>query len=378
MLGLAHRGFLWNDYRRHIVAELNGRGYLTALCGVQHVAADRKMIGYEEYIGSSWTGGDYFLDPTIDPERFDRENARLVARWLRRNSVGTVNKAGRKPFFLSFGLLSSHRPFPGSDSVVSEEDDEEAFRWAVNVVDEAVASVLEAVDTAGLLDETVIIFTTDHGPPFPGMKGSLRGEGLGVALLVSIPGLHRKHRVCNALVSQIDLHPTILELSNIAHGPSGADHAGGDVPLPWEARSLLPLIAGTKQEIRESVFAERNIHVTVEPGRTVRTTMYALTRNFGAARTRLPSNIDDCPAKESLRDTAFFREEVPEKELYSLLNDPEEQHNLAYDPAFSRVLGELEEQMSLWMAATGDPLLEGDLKVPDGAIVGDPDQWSPS
>ncbi len=91
--------------------------------------------------------------------------------------------------------------------------------------------------------------------------------------------------MCDALVSQVDLFPTLCDLLEIN-------------PPAWlQGRSLLPLVRGEAPEIREAVFSEINFHVAYEPQRAVRTQRWKYIRRFdGRTRPVLP-NCDDSPSK---------------------------------------------------------------------------------
>ena len=73
--------------------------------------------------------------------------------------------------------------------------------------------MLHALDELGLVDNTMLVLTTDHGLPFPGAKATLTDRGLGVLLIVRGPGGFLGGHVTDALVSQVDLYPTLCELA---------------------------------------------------------------------------------------------------------------------------------------------------------------------
>ena len=105
-----------------------------------------------------------------------------------------------------------------------------AFKASARSLDQGVGAVLNALDEHDLADDTLVILTTDHGLAFPGAKATLTDRGLGVLLIMRGPGGFHGGRVSDALVSQIDLYPTICELAGIeragvAAGPL-ADAAG--------------------------------------------------------------------------------------------------------------------------------------------------------
>lgn len=412
MTGLAHRGFAWNDYRRHLVHHLSHRGYTTALCGVQHVAPERTMLGYDEYLDGSEDsdGRDYFGVPGLDPVSYDRANAQRAAEWIVSRAGGLsqdrparVAAPQAEPWFLSVGLLATHRPFPGAGEVGTADEDRTAYRRSAAEMDRSVGTVLAAVDRAGLWESTVVLYTTDHGIPFPGYKGELRDAGTRVALLLwvppGVPGAESAGKTYDQLVSQIDLFPTLLEVAGEGESPVAAANAPQDagtqqdagVPgtataaaapraadAPWAARSIVPLLSGRSAAVRDTVYAESNYHAAYEPARTVRTDRYRLITRPAAALSRAPANVDDCPEKEQLRSTGRLTQDHAPVELYDLTGDPGETINLAEDARYAAVREALEQRITDWMHGTGDPLLSGVVEAPPGATVDPVSRWSPT
>lgn len=361
MLGLAHRGFRLDDYSRHIVASMNERGYETVLCGVQHVAPRKSMIGYQRILDGD---EDYFRSPPENQADYDRANAERAAEFILERATSD------RPYFLSLGFLQTHRPFSWEGT--TPEEDYAAFRATAESMDQSIGIVLNALDRADAWDRTVVVYTTDHGIAFPDMKATLRADGVGVALLVWIPrevlGVEPPRKI-DALVSHIDLHRTILELAGAAPAVAGED---------WSPRSLLPLLTGSTEAVRELVFSEMTFHAAYEPVRSVRSRWYSLIRRFGPRRRRVAANVDDSSSKDEVATQGFFTESIPEMELYDLRADPEEQQNLADDPDRRSTREQLLGALRDWMVATGDPLLEGEVLPPDGAILDSPDAWSPT
>ena len=89
MLGLAHRGFVLNDYRQHLLHWLRPHGYHSTLVGIQHIAKDPQTIGYDEVISTKGT--------------HVAEVAPAAAAFLKR--------APKQPFFLDVGFFETHREF---------------------------------------------------------------------------------------------------------------------------------------------------------------------------------------------------------------------------------------------------------------------------
>ena len=128
-----------------------------------------------------------------------------------------------------------------------------SYKASARSLDQGVGSVLNALDEHDLADDTLVILTTDHGLAFPGAKGTLYDRGIGVLLIMRGPGGAHGGRVSNALVSHVDLFPTICEL------------AGIEPPARLQGRSLLPVMRREVEEVNDAIFAELTYHAAYEP-----------------------------------------------------------------------------------------------------------------
>jgi N-sulfoglucosamine sulfohydrolase len=357
MLGLAHRGFSLRDPSQHLAHTLRDAGYITALFGIQHEAQSAAALGYDAVYAQGATG------PEI---------AQIAASYL-------SNDPGQ-PFFASVGFFETHRPFPpiedGSadvgmlpaslpDTAVTRADVAN-FYGSVRALDKQVGLVLNTLNEAGLRQNTLVIFTVDHGIAFPDHKCTLRDGGLGVVLIMRGPGGFSGGRVLDALVSHVDLFPTLVDVLDIE-------------PPEWiQGNSLVPLVQGRTEQVREAVFAEVNYHAAYEPQRAVRTTRWKYIRRFDDRTAPVLPNCDDSPSKQEWLAHGLGSRPMSRESLYDLVLDPREHHNLADDPAYPDVLEELRMRLQAWMVATDDPLLEGPVPAPRGARLNDPDDLSPS
>ncbi len=360
MTGLAHRGWSLNDYSQHLVHTLRAAGYTTALAGVQHVASHVegepwKTIGYDRYLG-----------PT--PEAHTR-------------AVEYLESEPAAPFFLSVGFSDPHREFeelngrddprycrppdPIPDTPETRED-MARFMASARTLDAKMGMVLDALERTGLAENTLVICTADHGIAFPNMKCNLTDGGIGIMLVLRGPGGFRGGKVVDALVSQIDLFPTVCDLLGIT-------------PPSWlQGVSLMPLVRGEVESVREEVFAEVNYHAAYEPLRGLRTPRYKYIRRYGDRRTPVLPNCDDGLSKTLWVEHGWVDTPLDEECLYDLVFDPHEAHNVAGDPRYAEVLVDLRARLEAWMQNTADPLLKGPIPAPAGARVNDPDGDSPS
>src|SRR6516225_530446 len=142
-------------------------------------------------------------------------------------AVEFLNSRPNKPFFMDVGFFETHREYP---EPTPEDDprfaqppqpipdtpqtrkDIAAFRASARNLDKAVGDILQALDRNGLAENTLVISTTDHGLAFPLMKCNLTDFGFGVSLIMRGPGVFRGGKVCDAMVSHVDIYPTITDL----------------------------------------------------------------------------------------------------------------------------------------------------------------------
>src|SRR5215218_8883142 len=343
MLGLAHRGFALEDPRQHLQHTLRDAGYWTAMVGEQHVSADPDDLGYDRVVDA------------------DTSHAHDVAP----ATVALLRDRPRQPFFLSVGFFETHRDYfeptsvrdalysiPPSnlpDSPVTRRD-MAAFKQSARALDEQ-----------DLADDTIVILTTDHGLPFPGGKSTLSDRGLGVMLIVRGPGGFHGGRVNDALASQIDIFPTLCDL------------IGLEPPTHLQGRSLVPAVRGEVRDVNRAVYGELTYHAAYDPQRAIRTRRHKYVRRWGERDLPVLPNIDDSPSKDLLLHHGLAEMPRPREELYDLLFDPNETHNLAETPDHADVLAMLRAGLETWMEETGDPLLDGPVPAPDGAEINDPD-----
>jgi len=355
---LANRGFNLRDVDKHIVHTLRRQGYFSALFGVQHIHVDPTVLGYDLIVEGERVEGEY------DASKIT-ENARAF-----------LQNSPSQPFFLSVGYSETHRKFhvpgPSEDpryclppaalpDTPETRRDMAAFKASVRILDQNIGAVLDALDSNGLAEDTLVICTTDHGIAFPGMKCGLKDHGIGVMLIVRGPGGFVGGQVCDAMVSHIDIFPTVCDLLEM------------DPPEWLQGKSLLPLSQGDQTEIHDEILAEVNYHTAYEPERAVRTRRWKYIRHFGGRSKTYASNVDASSSKELLLRHGLLERAISEEQLYDLVFDPNETHNLTDDPAMTDVLNGMRGRLGRWMRRTNDPLLDGPIPAPPGATVNKPD-----
>jgi arylsulfatase A-like enzyme len=360
MEGLAHRGWELRDYGQHWVHTLRGGGYHSILVGEQHISKDPGVIGYDEVIKVGSNKAEAVAPLTIE-------------------ALHRAHDAG-KPWFMSVGFFETHRDFSSPTSVrdtlyslppgnlpdqPETRRDMAEFKASVRSLDQGIGAVLHALHDLRLVDDTLVICTTDHGVAFPGCKATLSDRGTGVMLIMRGPGAFGGGKVIDQPVTHLDVYPTLCEVADVE-------------PPDWlQGESLIPLLRGETNVVHEATFAEMTYHAAYEPQRSVRTERWKYIRRFDDFPGPVLANCDDSASKEIWLEAGWGERIVPREQLYDLVLDPAEMNNLAADPSCEEALAEMRGRLDQWMRDTDDPLLKGPVEPPPGAEVNEPWQVSP-
>jgi N-sulfoglucosamine sulfohydrolase len=295
--------------------------------------------------------------------------------------------SGDKPFFLLVGFTDPHRAakgfandgkYPASVPAVKFDpktiplpyhlpDNAETraemadYYQSVARLDHGVGLVLKELDNAKQSENTLVVFVSDNGIPFPGAKTTLYDAGVHLPLIVRKPG--QKPATCAAMASWTDVAPTVLDWCGVKPAPVGKKES----PLP--GRSLLPVLEQEKPDGWDAVYGSHQFHeVTMYyPMRMVRTRTHKYILNlahpldFPSAADLWGSDMWQGVLKRG--DTMMGQRSVaaylkrPKEELYDLAADPNELKNLAADPASAKTLDELRAKLADWRKRTNDPWL---------------------
>ena len=217
----------------------------------------------------------------------------------------------------------------------------------------------DALKESGVENNTVVIFTTDHGMAFPRMKCNLYDTGIGVAFMIKYPGNPTKGMASDCLISHIDVFPTLCELCGI------------EKPDWVMGKSFCSVLNGGEEEINEEIFSEVTYHAAYEPMRCIRTQRYKLIRRYDWHNKYVPSNTDDGNSKRFMMAAGIMSRPVAREMLFDLYLDPLERENLVNDAAYLEIYNDLSSRLSDCMIRTDDPLLDVLHRVPKptGAIV---------
>lgn len=300
----------------------------------------------------------------------------LMARQARK----FIEETGDKPFFLVMGYTDPHRaakgfgndrPVPNTPherydpSLVTvpchlpDSPDVRAdladYYTSVTRLDHGIGLMTKLLTELKRDDDTLVIFLSDNGIPFPGAKTTLYDAGLNLPLIIRAPG--RKPGVCHAMASWTDIAPTIL------------DWMGVKAPPAMPGRSLLPILEQENPNGWDEVFASHQFHeITMYfPMRMVRTRTHKYILNL-AHELPFPTAQDlyESPTWQGVLergDKMIGQRSVeqflhrPREELYDLASDPNEVKNIAGEAKHADVLADLRSRLKKWQTQTKDPWL---------------------
>lgn len=385
-----HHAWQLGAAERHVAELLRSAGYRTALAGANDVGAV-PVTRTGSFVAP---GAEAAHDPAgarrcgfeeAMPAGRGKAVAEHAVRWLERSARSA------RPFYLQVGFPEARRQDSASSGSGDGGPDRTGFlgaylaaddalgvtvppyvrdtpaareelaelQGAIRYLDEQVGAVLDALRRLDLEEDTLVVFTTDHGPAVPRAKASLLDSGLGIALIVRWPARGWDGgRVAGELVANIDVVPTVLQ------GAGAPVHDGA------QGVSLCGLLDGEPGAPRDRLFAQMNYHDYYDPIRCVRTATHKMIVYFSNGG----SYGDPC-ASWKPRMTAARKPEPPREpfhpvyELYELTADPGEWRNIVDDPAERSVRDGLLATLHEQMQATGDPLLAG-------AVTSPPHRWA--
>ncbi len=346
VLGLAHAHFGWSLDKKvnHIAKHFFKNNYSSILFGLQHVTYNEKTLGFKK----------------IFPER----PADAVVKNIKENIDSNLFK---KPFYAEINFFEPHRPFdfggvkPFKSKGISvpkyipnNHDTRKEFasmQGAIKKMDDSVAKIIKILKRKNLYENTIILFTTDHGIPFPRAKGTLYDAGIETSLIISYPKLKIKNKKFKELISNIDILPTLLDFAKIK------------IPKIIQGKSFYPLIMNKKYNQNKHIFAEKTYHDLFDPIRCIRDKNYKLIINFDSDKIiRVPGDVMMGPTyKTMLKQMINVRDRY---ELYHIKTDKFERKNLAQNMKYKKIRQNLLKKIAKWMKSTKDPLLNNHIKSP--------------
>ena len=369
-------------------------GYRTCSIGKYHLAP-KYVYEFQEYRNKGVQGN-----------RNSVQMAKNAREWLK--EIGKD-----KPFFLYFCTSDPHRGgglggfanhndkpgfYPGVNPVRYKPEDVVVPPWlpdtkecrqelaeyyqAISRLDQGLGVLLDTLKETGHWDDTLIMFLSDNGPPFPGAKTCLYQPGMNLPLIVRKPGQKKTGITCDARVTWADITPTVLDYCGVKPKPAPPirtkenvgkritkSRRGQTRPYRFHGRSFLGALEQEHPKGYDEIYASHTFHeITMYyPMRVIVSGKYKYTFNIAH---QLPypfaSDLYRSPTWQSVLKSnrrVYGKRSIqaylhrPRHELYDLEKDPHEIHNLAGDSNYEKVLKQLQAKVKAWQKATKDPWL---------------------
>ncbi len=330
-----------------VVEALREAGYSSASIGKWHLGngPGRGPLsqGFDMNIGGGATGhtpshfSPYGLRALPDGPEGEYLTDRLTDEAIR-----FIETNGEQPFFLYLTHYAVHTPVQAPDEITSRYRDappsggqnDPVYAAMIESVDTGIGRLLDALDTSGQTDNTMVIFCSDNGghgrktsmEPLRGSKGMLYEGGIRSPMVVRWPGRIEAGSSCSEPVIMVDLLPTILEMAGVVP----------PAEQPVDGMSLIPLLKGRSKFDRDAIFWHFPAYLEAYAGMEG----HWRTTPAGAVRSGEWKLIE------------FF--EDGRLELYNLHDDIGEEHDLSYIRPEQR--DALHRLMLDWRKNTGAPV----------------------
>ena len=352
------------------VEKLRDGGYWTAAAGKWHLGdavrdrfdlvRETDTSGFQLPTGEAGQAGKFI-------ETMEGEAQSGCTEWV----PLLKERPKEKPFFLWLAALDPHRPY--HENIISSPTDPTQVRLApyhldtpevrrdyalyydeIRRLDKYVGLVMKELSDQKIVENTLVLFISDNGRPFPRDKTSIYDSGIRTPFIVRWPKQVKPEQVTDSLVSAIDIAPTFLEIVGLTAGER------------FQGKSFVPVLKDPKASIREVIFAEQNWHDYEAHARAARDQRFKYIRNAYPDLPLTPSadgvrspTFQSMIALHALGEltpaqSVYFVQPRPMEELYDCEADPHEINNLVAEPAHQKTLAALRTALDAWEKDTKD------------------------
>lgn len=339
--------------------ELQKAGYYTALAGKWHFNGDVSKSFNKKYDGKVNSG---------------------AGNWVK----ALEDRPADQPFFMWFAAYDAHRgwdmdleegPHGPEDVVVPPylvdgeptRKDLAHYYNEVHRFDKNIGNVIDYLKSEDVYDNTIIVVIADNGRPFPRDKTWLFDGGIKMPLIIHWPSKIQSSKVSDALVSILDIPPTLLDI------------VSAELPKSFQGVSLVPIMKKPDSTVRDFIFAERNWHAQRYHDRMVKHGDFVYIKNnmpdyigfnlvhYGKLNQPAYLELVDEWKKGNLNDDQkhALLKPRPEEMLFNVAEDPYQLKNLAEDPNYKEQLYSLQKVLKQWTDETGDTVPPFEKMTPD-------------
>ena len=295
-----------------IAERLKDAGYATAFFGKWHLSGTRwsdenriylpENQGFDINLGGNHMGGPggqgSFFDPYSLPNLSSRKPGQFMPDRFAEEAIEFMKeqKTAEKPFFVCLWNYVVHWPIEAPDALykkyaAGKPNLHQKYQAMVEGTDKAVGRVLSALDTMGITNETLVVFTSDNGPfigdngeitsakPLRGSKGYLWEGGIRVPLIIRWPGKVDKETLSSEPVVTMDFVPTFLDAA-------GVDYARE----AFDGETLMPVLKQSGKPVRDAIyfhFPHYAFHQNNRMGGVVRSGNYKLIKLYNTGNVEL-------------------------------------------------------------------------------------------
>ena len=325
---------------------LQNEGYKTCIAGKWHLSDNPLDYGFDANFGGlQWGHPKSYFTPYKNPNLTDGPEGEHLPDRLASEIINWIDRDKEAPFFAYFPFYSVHTPIQGRADLIQKYEGKASKHFQANAtygamvsaMDEAVGKVMSYLKHTGLLDQTIIIFTSDNGAhgayslsrPLRGAKGMFYEGGIRVPFMVHWPGLTKAATQSDQVIMGADIFPSLVDYL-------------GDKPrsLSLDGLSIIPALQQKKLKERSLFW---HFPAYLEGYRSDQA--YDDSHDTPWFRTTPVSVI----RKENWKLLEFF--EDGDIELYDLSNDISEQHNLV--EVFPKKAKALQTELLQWRKMTG-------------------------
>ncbi|GAA3615354.1 sulfatase [Flavivirga amylovorans] len=353
------------------------------------------------FTGKGWGPGLYKGKHNPAGPEFNKHEKKPPFKGISKNDYAAnfadflSQKPEGKPFCFWFGVFEPHRRYEldswkKTSKQLADADvppfypDNETVRGdlldyanEVEWYDTQVGRAIKILEEKGLLYNTLILISSDHGMPFPRVKGQIYEEGFHVPLIAYWKGVIQPGRSIDDFVNFPDIAPTFMEVAGLKPheqmtGNSILELLKSDKSGQIDASRDHVLLGKERHDVGRADDEGTDLSY---PVRAIRNKEFLYVHNIKPERWPVGNpeygylNCDGSPTKEYLtalkpddKEYHFYEMSFAkrvEEELYNMQNDPHCMNNLALSPEYSDVKQKLRTQMEKELIAQGDPRMLG-------------------
>lgn len=276
-----------------------------------------------------------------------------------------------KPFFLWLAAVDPHRGYqpntipephrpedvvlpPYNPDLPGVREDFALYYDEIARMDGYIGNVLDELDRQGVADDTVILFMSDNGRPFPRAKTTLYDSGIRTPFIIRYPSVVAAGQQCDSIVSAVDIAPTFIEL------------AGAPTLESAQGVSFAGTLVAPAFKVRDYAFAEHNWHDYSARERSVRSSQFLYIRNeYPDLAGTPPADAVRSPTYEAMiaayengdlspEQSTTFVTPRPVESLYDIKSDPNSMKNLAGSVEYDDILTTMRTVLDTWKDDTAD------------------------